>query len=77
MNINMRSNAFDASWLSAIGVGVVTKIDWVAVIGIVLGIAAVYQRYQAIREAKRANDIRERELAEDKSRTGAKRKQNG
>lgn len=68
MNINMRSNAFDASWLSAIGVGVVTKIDWVAVIGIALGIAAVYQRYQANREAKRANDIKERELSSKEKR---------
>ncbi|MGL5281043.1 MAG: hypothetical protein ACRC8W_04690 [Plesiomonas shigelloides] len=76
MNISMRG-MFDTGWLSAIAVGVVAKIDWVALIGITLGVIAAYQRYQTVREAKRANDIRERELAEDKSRTGTKRKQNG
>lgn len=62
MNISMRG-VFDTSWISAITVGVVAKIDWVALIGITLGIIASYQRYQTIREAKRANDIKERELS--------------
>ncbi|MGL5669115.1 MAG: hypothetical protein ACRDD9_23685 [Shewanella sp.] len=62
MNISMRG-VFDTSWISAIAVGVVAKIDWVALIGITLGIIAAYQRYQTIREAKRANDIKERELS--------------
>lgn len=59
-------NALDFSTLSALGLGWIAQIDVVFWIGFIIGLATLAVRVMAWREAKRANDLKERELQKEK-----------
>ena len=58
----LQKNILDGSWWSAIGMGWIAELDWLTIIGIIVGIVTLFIRHMETKSRNRQSDIREREL---------------